>query len=129
MGGVRVPLSIIYRKDLALNGSHPAVLEAYGGYSISIAPSFSPTRLAWLERGGIIAYAHVRGGGEKGEAWHLGGQKQTKQHTIDDFVACACCMIARGYTSRAHLAVRGTSAGGMPWEALSLSIRNWCGRR
>ena len=64
------------------------MLEAYGGYGISIAPSFSPTRLVWLERGGIIAYAHVRGGGEKGEAWHLGGQKQTKQHTIDDFVAC-----------------------------------------
>ena len=113
VGGVKVPLSLIYRKDLALNGSHPAVLEAYGGYGISIAPSFSPTRLAWLERGGIIAYAHVRGGGEKGEAWHLGGQKQTKQHTIDDFVACARYMIARGYTSRAHLAVRGTSAGGI----------------
>lgn len=112
-GGVKVPLSIIYRKNLALDGSHPAILEAYGGYGISILPNFSPTRLAWLERGGIIAYAHVRGGGEKGEAWHLAGQKQTKQHTIDDFVACARYMIERGYTSPAHLAVRGTSAGGI----------------
>jgi prolyl oligopeptidase len=113
VGGVQVPLSIIYRKDLALDGSHPAVMEAYGGYGTNIPPSFSPTRLAWLERGGIIAYAHVRGGGEKGEAWHLAGQKQNKQHTIDDFVACARYMIARGYTSPAHLAVRGTSAGGI----------------
>ena len=113
VGGVKVPLSIIYRKDLALDGSHSAVMEAYGAYGFNIAPNFSPTGLAWLERGGIIAYAHVRGGGEKGEAWHLAGQKQTKQHTIDDFVACARYLIGHGYTSPAHLAVRGTSAGGI----------------
>jgi prolyl oligopeptidase len=112
VGGVLVPLSIVFRKDLILDGSHPTLMEAYGAYGISISPSFSAPLLTWLERGGIVAFAHVRGGGEKGEAWHLDGQKGTKQHTIDDFVACANYLIEHRYTSREHLAVKGTSAGG-----------------
>jgi prolyl oligopeptidase len=107
-----VPLSIVFRKGLILDGSHPTLMEAYGAYGISISPSFSAPLLTWLERGGIVAFAHVRGGGEKGEAWHLDGQKGTKQHTIDDFVACANYLIEHRYTSREHLAVKGTSAGG-----------------
>jgi prolyl oligopeptidase len=113
IGRVLVPLSIIFRKDLALDGSHPTLMEAYGSYGVSISPFFSATLLAWLERGGILAFAHVRGGGEKGESWHLDGQKGTKQHTIDDFVACARYLVDHRYTSSEHLAVKGTSAGGI----------------
>ncbi len=111
--GTMVPLSILYRKDLALDGSHPALLDAYGAYGSSIPAIFDPGLLPWLNRGGIMAYAHVRGGGERGEAWHLAGMKTTKQHTVDDFVVCARYLIAQRYTSPPHLAVSGTSAGGI----------------
>jgi prolyl oligopeptidase len=111
--GTMVPLSILYRKDLAMDGSNPTLLDAYGAYGITSAPFFSVSLLPWLERGGIFAVAHVRGGGERGEAWHLAGMKTTKQHTIDDFVACARYLIAQKYTSPAHLGIEGTSAGGI----------------
>jgi prolyl oligopeptidase len=111
--GTLVPLSILMRKDLALDASHPALLEAYGAYGYSNAPSFASTFLPWLSRGGIFAVAHVRGGGERGEAWHLDGMKTTKQHTIDDFVACARYLIDQRYTAPAHLGIEGTSAGGI----------------
>jgi prolyl oligopeptidase len=111
--GTMVPLSILYRKDLSLNGSNPTLLEAYGAYGYSNAPFFAALLLPWLDRGGIFAVAHVRGGGERGEAWHLAGMKTTKQHTIDDFVACASYLIEQKYTSPAHLAIEGTSAGGI----------------
>ncbi len=111
--GVMVPLSILYRKDLPLNGSNPALLEAYGAYGYSNSPFFASRLLPWLDRGGIFAVAHVRGGGERGEAWHLAGMKTTKQHTIDDFVAGAKYLIDQKYTSAAHLGIEGTSAGGI----------------
>jgi prolyl oligopeptidase len=111
--GTMVPLSILYSKDAKLDGSHPTLLEAYGAYGISIPPYFDPSLLPWLNRGGVIAFAHVRGGGERGEAWHLAGMKTTKQHTIDDFVASAHYLIDHGYTSPAHLGISGTSAGGI----------------
>lgn len=111
--GTMVPLSILRRKDLKLNGSHPALLEAYGAYGISIPPNFSAGMLPWLNRGGIFAIVHVRGGGERGEAWHLAGMKTTKQHTIDDFIAGAHYLIDQHYTSPAHLGIEGTSAGGI----------------
>ncbi len=111
--GAMVPLSILYRKDLALHGSNPALLEAYGAYGYSNSPFFASRLLPWLDRGGIFAVAHVRGGGERGEAWHLAGMKTTKQHTIDDFVAGAHYLIDKGYTSPAHLGIEGTSAGGI----------------
>lgn len=111
--GTMVPLSILYRKDLRMDGSHPLLLEAYGAYGITISPAFAVSDLPWLERGGITAYAHVRGGGERGEGWHLAGMKTTKQHTIDDFVACARYLVAEKYTSPEHLAIEGTSAGGI----------------
>jgi prolyl oligopeptidase len=111
--GTPIPLSIIYRKDLKLNGQNPCLMEGYGSYGISIDPSFDATRLALLERGMVIAIAHVRGGGENGEDWHLAGQKQTKENTIRDFIACAEYLIKQGYTSRTKLALRGTSAGGI----------------
>jgi prolyl oligopeptidase len=111
--GAMVPLSILYRKDLPLNGSNPALLEAYGAYGYSNSPFFASSLLPWLDRGGIFAVAHVRGGGERGEAWHLAGMKTTKQHTIDDFVAGARYLIDQKYTSPAHLGIEGTSAGGI----------------
>jgi prolyl oligopeptidase len=111
--GTMVPLSILYRRDLPLDGSHPTLLEAYGAYGISLLPTFDVLRLPWLKRGGILAYAHVRGGGERGEAWHLAGMKLNKQHTIDDFVACAQYLIEQKFTAPEHLAISGTSAGGI----------------
>jgi prolyl oligopeptidase len=111
--GTMVPLSIIHKRGIALDGSHPTWLTGYGAYGINYDPYFDPTILAFLERGGIHAIAHVRGGGEYGEDWHLAGQKLTKQHTVDDFLAGAEYLIEHKYTSAAHLAGEGTSAGGI----------------
>jgi len=88
-------------------------MEGYGAYGITLDPSFDATRLALLEKGIVIAVAHVRGGGENGEDWHLAGQKLTKENTIKDFIACAQYLIDKGYTSSGKLALRGTSAGGI----------------
>jgi prolyl oligopeptidase len=88
-------------------------MEGYGSYGISIDPYFDGSSLALLEKGIVIAWAHVRGGGENGEDWHLAGQKLTKQNTISDFIACAEYLIKNGYTSSNRLALRGTSAGGI----------------
>jgi prolyl oligopeptidase len=111
--GTMVPLSIIHKRGLVLDGSHPTWLTGYGAYGINYDPYFDPTILAFLERGGIHAIAHVRGGGEYGEDWHQAGQKLTKQHTIDDFLAGGEYLIEHKYTSAAHLAGEGTSAGGI----------------
>jgi prolyl oligopeptidase len=111
--GTMVPLSIIHKRGMALDGSHPTWLEAYGAYGLTLDPMFQPTLLAFFERGGVFAVAHVRGGGEYGEDWHAGGEKLTKQHTIDDMIAGARYLIEHQYTSPAHLAGEGTSAGGI----------------
>jgi prolyl oligopeptidase len=111
--GTLVPLSLIYRKGLALDGSHPAYLEGYGAYGITLEPSFSATRVAWLERGGVMAVCHPRGGGWYGEAWHQAGMIATKHHTWEDFIACGQWLIDHKYTSSEHLAGEGTSAGGI----------------
>lgn len=111
--GVMVPLSIIYKAGTKLDGSNPTYLTGYGSYGLSRNVSYQPTSLAWLERGGVIAVAHVRGGGELGEEWHLAGQKATKPNTWKDFIACAEYLIARGYTSPQKLAGQGGSAGGI----------------
>jgi prolyl oligopeptidase len=111
--GVKVPLSIVYRKDLKKDGSALLLLDSYGSYGITYDPNFSPLRLAWLERGGVFAAAHVRGGGEYGENWHKAGQKANKPNTWKDFIACAEYLVKQGYTSPEHLAGTGTSAGGI----------------
>jgi prolyl oligopeptidase len=111
--GSLVPLSIVHKRGMALDGSHPTWLEGYGAYGITLDPTFRPTMLAFLERGGVFAVAHVRGGGEYGEDWHLGGEKLTKQHTIDDMLAAAVYLVENKYTSTRHLAGEGTSAGGI----------------
>ena len=111
--GTMIPLSLIYKKGTRLDGSHPALLSGYGAYSVTIDPSFSPRSVAWIEQGGIIAHAHVRGGGEYGEEWHRAGMLQNKPNTWRDFIACAEYLIKAGYTSSAKLAGEGGSAGGI----------------
>jgi prolyl oligopeptidase len=111
--GTMIPLSIIHKRGLALDGSNPTWLSAYGAYGISMDPNYAAPRLAWFERGGVRAIAHVRGGGEYGEEWHLAGKQATKQNTVDDLLACAKYLIDHGYTSPARLAVNGGSAGGI----------------
>ena len=111
--GTMVPLSIIYKRGIKRDGSHPAYLEGYGAYGIVLNPSFSATRIAWLERGAVFAVCHPRGGGWFGEAWHRAGMIATKPHTWEDFIACGRWLVDNRYTSPAHLAGEGTSAGGI----------------
>ena len=111
--GTMVPLSIVYKKGLKVDGTNPTLMEGYGGYSISITPDFNPTQLAWYELGGVFAVCHVRGGGEYGEEWHLGGKGATKPNTWLDFIACAQYLIDKKYTSTPRLAGTGGSAGGI----------------
>jgi prolyl oligopeptidase len=111
--GTMIPLSIIHAKHLTLDGNHPTHLVGYGAYGISYDAHFDPVWLAWMERGGVIAFAHVRGGGEYGEEWYRAGYKLTKQHTIDDFIAGAQYLIEHKYTSPQRLSGEGTSAGGI----------------
>ena len=111
--GTMIPLSLVLKRGLALDGSHPAYLEGYGAYGDTIEPYFSTTRIAWMERGGVYAVCHVRGGGWYGEGWHEAGMIATKQHSIDDFVACGRYLVDNRYTSPQHLAGSGTSAGGI----------------
>ncbi len=111
--GTLVPLSIIHKKGLKLDGTNPTLIDGYGGYAISITPYFSPTQLAWYELGGVFATCHVRGGGEYGEEWHLAGKGATKPNTWLDFIACAQYMIDNKYTSTPRLAGTGGSAGGI----------------
>ena len=112
--GTQIPLSIIHKKGLERNGNNPALLRGYGSYGISILPTFLATSLAWFEQGGVLAVGHIRGGGEYGEEWHQAGQKLNKQHTIDDFIACAEYLIQNGYTKTGRIGGEGTSAGGIP---------------
>jgi len=110
--GSMVPLSIIHRKDMKLDGSNCCILEGYGAYGFSIHSSFNIQR-SIATRGVVIAYAHPRGGGEKGEAWYKAGHKITKPNTWKDYIACAEHLVKQGYTSPAKLAGTGTSAGGI----------------
>lgn len=116
LDGTPIPLSILVRKGARLDGSHPAILESYGAYGVfgTAKPYFDPMTLAWLERGGVIAIAHPRGGGEFGEDWHRGGMKQTKLNTVFDTIACAQALVEAGYTRPSRLALYGASAGGIP---------------
>jgi prolyl oligopeptidase len=112
--GILVPISIMHRKGLDVNGRNPTLLQAYGSYGISLSPTYRPSMLAWLERGGVWAVAHIRGGGENGKEWHLGGHMETRENTIADFIAAAHFLIEQRYTSPEYLAGRGGSAGGIP---------------
>ena len=111
--GVGVPFSIIHRKDLPRDGSKPAIISGYGAYGAVTTARFDATSLAWLDRGGVLAVAHVRGGGTFGKAWHHAGRKTTKPNTWKDLIACAEYLVEQGYTAPQRLAVRGRSGGGI----------------
>lgn len=111
--GTRVPMFISHRKDVIPDGNTPTMLYGYGGFNISMTPSYSTTRLTWMDMGGIYAVANLRGGGEYGEEWHQAGTKLNKQNVFDDFIAAAEYLIEEGYTSSEKLAVFGGSNGGL----------------
>ncbi len=111
--GTEVPLSIIHSKELKLDGSPRLMMTGYGAYGIARTPSFSPYMLSWVLKGGVFAVAHVRGGGELGDAWRLGGHKASKPNTWKDFISCAEYLVDEGYTSPPRLSMYGGSAGGI----------------
>jgi prolyl oligopeptidase len=111
--GTKVPMFLVFKRGLKLDGNNPTLLYGYGGFNITVAPEFNPLRLALLEQGFVYASANLRGGGEYGETWHQAGMKQQKQNVFDDFIAAAEWLIANGYTSPARLAISGGSNGGL----------------
>jgi prolyl oligopeptidase len=111
--GTRVPLNIIAKRGTPRDGTAPALLTAYGGYNISLVPSFSTERVLWLERGGVYVVANIRGGGEYGQEWHQAGRLGTKQNCFDDFIATADHLVESGITTRDRLAILGGSNGGL----------------
>jgi prolyl oligopeptidase len=111
--GTRVPMMITYKKGLKKDGNNPTILYGYGGFNISLTPSFSVTNAIWMEMGGIYAVPNLRGGGEYGKTWHDAGTQLNKQNVFDDFIAAGEYLIAQNYTSSALLALRGGSNGGL----------------
>lgn len=111
--GTKIPMFIVHKKGIELNGKNPTWLYAYGGFSISLTPSFSTSRIVWLENGGVFAQPNLRGGGEYGEKWHLAGTKLNKQNVFDDFIAAGEYLIQEKYTSSDYLAINGGSNGGL----------------
>ena len=111
--GTKVPMIITHKKGVALNGKTPTILYGYGGFNISLTPSFSIANAVWMEQGGVYAVANLRGGGEYGKKWHDSGTQMQKQNVFDDFIAAAEYLIDEKYTSSAYLAIRGGSNGGL----------------
>ena len=111
--GTKVPMIITYKKGTKLDGKNPTILYGYGGFNISLTPSFSIANAVWMENGGVYAVANLRGGGEYGKKWHDAGTKLQKQNVFDDFIAAAEYLIAQKYTSSDYLAIRGGSNGGL----------------
>jgi prolyl oligopeptidase len=118
--GTKIPLILTYKKGLKLNGENPTILYGYGGFNISLQPSFSSVNAAWLEQGGVYAVANLRGGGEYGKKWHNAGITLNKQNVFDDFIAAAEYLINEKYTSSDYLAIRGGSNGGLLVGAVML---------
>ncbi|MEO0505388.1 MAG: prolyl oligopeptidase family serine peptidase [Bacteroidota bacterium] len=111
--GTKVPMIITHKKGVELNGKNPTILYGYGGFNVSLTPSFSISNAVWMEQGGIYAVPNLRGGGEYGKKWHVAGTKQQKQNVFDDFIAAAEYLIENNYTSKEYLAIRGGSNGGL----------------
>lgn len=109
----KVPMFIVYKKGLVLNGKNPTILYGYGGFDVSLTPNFNTSRIVWLENGGVYAQPNLRGGGEYGEAWHVAGTKLNKQNVFDDFIAAAEYLTRENYTSSEYLALAGGSNGGL----------------
>ena len=117
--GTEAPMFVVHRPGVVLDGSNPTLLTGYGGFNNSMAPAFSALATTWLESGGVFALANLRGGGEFGEAWRRAGMLENKQNVFDDFIAAAEHLVAEGYTSSRHLAIRGGSNGGLLVGAVS----------
>jgi prolyl oligopeptidase len=111
--GTRVPMFLVFKRGLRLDGSNPTLLYAYGGFNVTVPPEFNPLRLALLEQGVVYASANIRGGGEYGEEWHRAGMKLHKQNVFDDFIGAAEWLISNRYTSPSKLAISGGSNGGL----------------
>jgi prolyl oligopeptidase len=111
--GTKIPMFLTYKKGLSVGPETPCLLYGYGGFSISLTPSFSVGNLAWLELGGMLAVPNLRGGGEYGETWHEAGKKSHKQNVFDDFIAAAEYLVAQKLTSTPHLGILGRSNGGL----------------
>ena len=111
--GTKIPMFIVSKKNLKLDGNNPTLLYAYGGFNISLRPSYSPATIAWLDLGGIYVMANLRGGGEYGEEWHEAGMKLKKQNVFDDFIACAEHLISNKFTTSKKLSIAGGSNGGL----------------
>jgi prolyl oligopeptidase len=111
--GTRVPMFVTARRSLVLDGSHPVLLTAYGGFGTIVGPAYRPDIPLWLESGGVYAVANLRGGGEYGEEWHRAGRREHKQNSFDDFIGAAEALIDRGYTNPGRLAIHGHSNGGL----------------
>ena len=111
--GTKIPVFVVHKKDLEMNGSNPALLYAYGGFNVSLTPSFSTSRIMFLENGGVFVLANLRGGGEFGEDWHKEGMKMDKQNVFDDFIGAAEYLVEKKYTTPEKLAIQGGSNGGL----------------
>ncbi|HEY8586756.1 MAG TPA: prolyl oligopeptidase family serine peptidase [Rhodanobacter sp.] len=111
--GTRIPVTVLSMRGVTPNGTRPTILYSYGGFDIPIKPSFIGANLAWLEHGGVLAYANIRGGNENGQDWHAQGQQLRKQNVFDDFHAAAMALLDTGWTDRAHLGILGGSNGGL----------------
>lgn len=111
--GTKIPMFIVHKKGITLDGKNPTWLYAYGGFNISLYPNFNTSRIVWLENGGVYAQPNLRGGGEYGEKWHIAGTKMNKQNVFDDFIAAAEYLIHEKYTSSDYLAISGGSNGGL----------------
>jgi prolyl oligopeptidase len=130
--GTRIPMYLIHRRGIPLDGTNPTLLSGYGGFRAGIAPRFSATRAVWLERGGVLALPGLRGGSEFGEEWHRAGMLENKQNVFDDFIAAGEWLVANGYTSPEKLAISGGSNGGLLVGAVEVQRPDlckavWCG--